>query len=435
MLRKKIDCFSLLLFSVVCIILGILTITHGNIVLKYNIYLLALIIVLAALYDFIKLIFKKENRKKLIENIIRIAVDLLFASIMINNTDLILASVTIFFGLYILLHSFLHLFNYFLYKINKIPGCFKLLIYNIVTFMLAIMLIFKPTDNIFYGQIIIGIYFVFLGLTKLSDFLVETIPTRFSNKIKSHIQIQLPILLAMFIPKQLISIINETLEIKEEESFVAIKTNQKADLEVIVHLATSGSASFGHVEICFQDKIYSYGNYDMHSRAFFDSIGDGVICIADRDRYINYVLEHKDRYLVVFGITLSEEEKKIVENRIHHLIHDHTIDYHPDLELYEHGYLPPGDYHDMSSDIYKLANGKFKKILKGRNKKFFVLKTNCVMVANSILNGIGKNIVAINGIISPGSYYDYLNNEFLKKNSNVITRKVYTKKTIKRIST
>lgn len=434
MLRKKIDCASLFLFSLICITLGILTITHGNIVLKYNIYLLAFIIVLTALYDFLKLIFRKENRKKLIESIIQIAVDLFFALIMVNHTDFILASVTIFFGLYILLHSFLHLFNYFLYKINKISGRLKLLIYNIVTFILAIMLILKPTDNIVYGQIIIGIYFVFLGLTKLSDFLVETIPTRFSNMIKSHIQIQLPILFAMFIPKQLISIINETLEIKQEETFTVTKTSQKPDLEVIVHLATSGSASFGHVEVCFQNKIYSYGNYDMHSRAFFDSIGDGIICIADRDSYINYILEHKDRYLVVFGIALSKEEKKEIRTRINHLIHDNTIDYHPDLELYEQGYLPPGDYHDMSSDIYKLANGKFKKILKGRNKKFFVLKTNCVMVANSILGGLGKNIVAINGIISPGSYYDYLNNEFLKKHSNVITRKVYTKKTIKRIS-
>lgn len=430
MLRKKIDCISLLLFSLVSIVLGILTITNGRLILRYNIYLLACIMVLTAIYDAITLIMKKDNRKKLIEISIRIIVDLFFAVIMIHNTDFILASLTIFFGLYILLHSFLHLFNYFLYTVNHMPGSFRILINHIITLLLAIILICNPNSNMLYAQIIIGVYFIFLGLSKLSDFLVEVVPTKFSNTVKSKIQIQLPILFAMFIPKQLISSINETLTIKKDDTvFEVAKKNTKPDIEVIVHLATTGSASFGHVEVCFENKIYSFGNYDMHSRILFDSIGDGVICIADRDAYINYVIENKDRYLVVFGIQLSSSEKELVKTRIDQLIHHNTIDYYPDLQLYEMGLLPPDNYTDMSSEIYKLANGKFKKIIKGKNKKFFVLKTNCVMVAKSILNSIGKDIIAINGIISPGSYYDYLNSEFLRKNSKVITRKVYTKQT------
>lgn len=428
MLRKKIDCISLLLFSIVSIVLGILTISNGRLILRYNIYLLACIMVLTAIYDAITLIMKKDNRKKLIEICIRIIVDLFFAVIMIRNTDFILASLTIFFGLYILLHSFLHLFNYFLYTVNHMPGSFRILINHIVTLLLAIILICNPNSNMLYAQIIIGVYFIFLGLSKLSDFLVEIVPTKFSNTVKSKIQIQLPILFAMFIPKQLISSINETLTIKkDDESFKITKMSAKPDIEVIIHLATSGSASFGHVEVCFENKIYSFGNYDMHSRILFDSIGDGVICIADRDAYINYVIEHKDRYLVVFGIQLDSSEKELVKTRIDQLIHHNTIDYYSDLQLYDMGLLPPDHYTDMSSEIYKLANGKFKKIIKGKNKKFFVLKTNCVMVAKSILTGIGKDIIAINGIISPGSYYDYLNSEFLRKNSKVITRKVYTK--------
>lgn len=434
MLRKKIDCFSLLLFSVVTIVLGILTIINGRLILTYNIYLLACIMVLIAIYDAITLVMKKDNRKKLIEISIRIIVDLFFAFVMIHNTGFILASLTVFFGFYILLHSFLHLFNYFLYTVNHMPGSFRILSNHIVTFLLAIILICNPSANILYAQIIIGLYFIFLGLSKLSDFLVEVVPTKFSNKVKSKIQIQLPILFAMFIPKQLINSINEILAVKrDDDSLLVTKKNATPDIEVIIHLATSGSASFGHVEICFEQKIYSFGNYDRHSRILFDSIGDGVICIADRDSYINYIIENKDRYLVVFGIKLDHSEKKLVKSRIDHLIHHNTIDYYPDLQLYEMGLLPPDNFNDMSSEIYKLANGKFKKIIKGKNKKFFVVKTNCVMVAKSILTGIGKDIVAINGIISPGSYYNYLNSEFLNKNSNVITRKVYTKQN-KRIS-
>lgn len=430
MLKKRVDLITLLIFSIACIILGILTMINGKLILRYNIYLIGSFLAIVAIYDFYQLLICEKEKKKLIEAILKLILDYIFAMLMFYKTDLILASITVVFGFYIFLHSALHLFNFFLYYNNHIKGCLKLFFHFIVTLVLSLLLILHPNQNIIYAQMIIGLYFIFLGVTKFNDFIVSIIPTKLSNKMKSHIQIQLPILFAMFIPKRLISLINETLEIKNDnENFRIIKKNTIPDIEVIIHLATSGSASFGHVEVCYQNKIYSFGNYDMHSRSCFDAIGDGVICIADRDSYIDYVLEQKNRYLVVFGIQLSKKEKELVEKRIKHLTLDNTIDYYPDLALFDMGLLPGGNYHDMSSEIYKLANGKFKKITTGKNKKFFVLKTNCVMVANSILNGIGKNIIALNGIISPGSYYDYLNNAFLNKNSNVITRTVYTKET------
>ena len=80
----------------------------------------------------------------------------------------------------------------------------------------------------------------------------------------------------------------------------------------------------------------------------------------------------------------------------------------------------------MSSDIYRYANGKFKKVIKGKWKTFFVLKTNCTGLVDAVLNGVGLCILKINGILTPGSYYDFLNQEFLKKQSNVIYRKIYT---------
>ena len=52
------------------------------------------------------------------------------------------------------------------------------------------------------------------------------------------------------------------------------------------------------------------------------------------------------------------------------------------------------------------------------------------MLAEHILGSLGKNVIAINGIIAPGTYYEYLNTEFKKKNTNVITRKIYTKQNI-----
>ena len=49
----------------------------------------------------------------------------------------------------------------------------------------------------------------------------------------------------------------------------------------------------------------------------------------------------------------------------------------------------------------------------------------------NILNGVGLHILEFNGLLTPGSYYDYLNREFLKKNGKVVYRKIYTNTTSK----
>jgi len=36
----------------------------------------------------------------------------------------------------------------------------------------------------------------------------------------------------------------------------------------------------------------------------------------------------------------------------------------------------------------------------------------------------------MNGIITPGAYYEYLNREFQKKNSMVVSRKIYNSKNV-----
>ena len=36
----------------------------------------------------------------------------------------------------------------------------------------------------------------------------------------------------------------------------------------------------------------------------------------------------------------------------------------------------------------------------------------------------------MNGVITPGTYYEYLNREFQKKNSMVISRKIYNQKNV-----
>ncbi len=425
MLKKTINSTTYFVSAMLFFIGSFLFIFRTGFTVNMLLYLLCLGILLDAILQCIQVLTKKQKLNMLV----RAFLDIGFALFIYWHPTFFQGSLSIILGIYLLVHAMIEAINYTLYKKNHIRGRLLVLIAFLVKFTLSLFLMLHPTAKYPYVMLIIGIYFGLYGISQLNSFISEMIPDHLKNKVR----ISLPILIAAFIPRKLITLINEILEKEPDETTIEAKkkNSKKADIEVIIHLANSGSAAFGHIEISFEGKTYSYGNYDMHSRKLFDAIGDGVICIADRDAYIQYALQNKKRYLVVFGMSLTQKEKEIVKNRIHKLITINVEDYYPDLQLAEMGKLPKGEYHDMSSEIYKLANGQFKKVTNGKWKKFFVLKTNCTGLVENILNGVGLHILEFNGLLTPGSYYDYLNREFLKKKGKVIYRKIYTNPTSK----
>ena len=420
MLKKTINSTTYFVSAILFFIGSYLFIFRTDFTVNILLYFLCLGILLDAVLQCIHVLTKKQKKNMLV----RATLDIGFSIFIYWHPSFFQGSLSIILGLYLFIHAIIEAINYALYKKNHIRGRLLILIAFLIKFTLSLFLMLHPTAKYPYVLLIIGIYFGLYGISQLNSFISEITP----NRIKNKVRISLPILIAAFIPRKLITLINEILENEPEETALEArkKTEKKGDIEVILHLANSGSAAFGHIEISFEGKTYSYGNYDMHSRKLFDAIGDGVICIADRDAYIQYALRNKKRYLVVFGISLTKEEKEIVKKRIHKLITTNVEDYYPDLQLAEMGKLPKGEYHDMSSEIYQLANGKFKKITSGKWKKFFVLKTNCTGLVENILNGVGLHILEFNGLLTPGSYYDYLNREFLKKQGKVVYRKIYT---------
>lgn len=425
MLKKTINSTTYFVSAILFFIGSFFFIFRTGFTVNMLLYLLCLGILLDAILQCIQVLTKKQK----LNTLVRAFLDIGFALFIYWHPTFFQGSLSIILGIYLLIHAMIEAINYALYKKNHIRGRLLVLIAFLVKFTLSLFLMLHPTAKYPYVMLIIGIYFGLYGISQLNSFISEMIPDHLKNKVR----ISLPILIAAFIPRNLITLINEILEKEPDETTIEAKkkNSQKADIEVIIHLANSGSAAFGHIEISFEGKTYSYGNYDMHSRKLFDAIGDGVICIADRDAYIQYALQNKKRYLVVFGISLTQKEKEIVKKRIHKLITTNVEDYYPDLQLAEMCKLPKGEYHDMSSEIYKLANGKFKKVTNGKWKKFFVLKTNCTGLVENILNGVGLHILEFNGLLTPGSYYDYLNREFLKKKGKVVYRKIYTNPTSK----
>ena len=58
-------------------------------------------------------------------------------------------------------------------------------------------------------------------------------------------------------------------------------------------------------------------------------------------------------------------------------------------------------------------------------KYYFVMTTNCVLLADRIIGKSGIDIVNMNGIITPGTYLSYFEEEYKKENSRVIEKHIY----------
>ena len=123
--------------------------------------------------------------------------------------------------------------------------------------------------------------------------------------------------------------------------------------------------------------------------------------------------------------SMTEEQKQSVRKQIG-LLTPLLIRWYPDGQLAAMGKPNRGAVDDYASRLYEATGARFYKFRSGRFKTYFVLGTNCVLLADRLIGASGSDIIHVSGIITPGTYYDYLNRQYLLQNSNVISRHAYT---------
>lgn len=421
-MKKRIN-YNFLIFGIIYVIIGIMTLIKGTTIPTIIIIVLGDLLLLKAFLSISSLIFKRKN--KMINTIAISITEIVFGIFLTFNTKLALSFISIIFALYLLIFAIINIIDLVLHLTNNISGKISLIINIIINIVFFFLLISSPYQNLEIALLIISIYLILYGINKIGDFITEIMPSSYKDKIKYELHLSLPIILVAIIPPQLIRKFNKTLNL--ENSYTNKNGDKKNDLEIIIHLAESGTAIFGHVDIAYENKVYSYGNYNRHSRTLFNSIGDGIFMIADKDKYIKYMVENQHRYLIVYGLDLTINQKKLLEKTIKENIHKNTIDWHSDIELYNNE-TRENKFTDMSSELHKYADATYKKVIKGKNKIFFVFKTNCTLVAETLTRPLGRAVLPISGIITPGTYYDCLEKEYKKNNSNVVSKNIYYNK-------
>lgn len=427
MYQRFVKSILFLIGGIFVVIAGILFIIKGVNLYENIIYIISTILFLTGILSILKYLIKRKD-----VNITKALISITVAFIMNIVPSIPLSILPITFALYLLLNSIICLLYYYLLYQVKESGRFIEIIKSIFYLLVSIPLLLYPIVNLKIVLIILGIYFILIGIYFIKDFLDMIISKKSKERLKRKIHLSLPIFITALIPystfKEINTYINSNQTIKKKLK----KSSNNYDLEIFVHVSGSGFGSVGHIDLYYNGKVISYGNYDMKSRKLGEALGDGVLFTCNsKEKYLQFCKLHSKKLLFGFGLKLSEKQKKRVNDKIKE-IEDNLEEWIPYYKraLNNKEKIGENEYNDYASSLYKMTGAKFYKFKKGKFKKFFILKTNCAMLVDTILGGAGTDIIRISGIIAPGSYYDYLYREFCKKNSFVVAYNIYVGKEI-----
>ena len=408
------------------VLLGLILMVTGTWLPVKVIRLVLFLAWIATVLDLVLRIFKKSQSTDTLGVAL---VKLLVLGYLLGSnlaTDVPIYILALVIGIYQIFHASINLVTYLLYRKNKIRPRFRFLLDGLVLVFLGGTSLLSSTGNSVFQLFVLGAYFFLYGVSNIRDgFLFEEEIGK--NHLKRRIRISLPIVLAALIPARTLAKINkfmqENADEREDIHLGMVKSGKTAELEIFVHTAeTSLFSAIGHVDICYQGRVISYGNYDPSSETLFGMVGDGVLYFCDRDKYIDLCKRESQKTLFGYGIDLTPEMEKAVQKKLAEL-KQLTIPWEPSADK-----IMTGDGKEDYTYAYKIrheTDGELYKFIKSKFKSYFVLSTNCVLLADTIVGQAGTDILSPKGFIAPGTYQAYLDREFEKPNSIVVSKHVY----------
>lgn len=419
--RKQLNLITNLLAGIGIITLGIIIVV-GSISMYEKV--VNLFVYVFIIYGISKLINFILNKKKVRtgQTLFQIIINILLGIVMLLFPRIPLSILPIVFSIYLFFNSVVKFINYYILKEINLKTRLKSLIFSIFFFMFSILFLFYPIEKLNLFIMIIGIYCILLGVNKIFEFIIDILSEKFKLKIRRKLRITLPAFYEAFMPLNELNLINKN-KLKEEKS-----NNNKYDLLVFIHLSNYGFNKFGHMDIMFDDKIYSYGNYDPSSLKLFNTIGDGILFIVENQKleYINFCIETSKKTIVEYGIKLTEKEKNNIRNRLNKIM-ENTYKWKPNAEKDK---KHKAKYKEYASKLYVRTKANFYKFNTSEYKKYFTLGVNCSYFVDNLMRNYIFEKLKLVGIISPGTYLEFLDENYRKKNSKVVSKKIYTKENI-----
>lgn len=372
------------------IIIGILAIITPT---KYINHFHLLLYFSTFIYTIIQIIISIKRKTFSYFNLIIAVINLIMAILISFYPNFYIKLLPIIIGIYIFIIGLARLITTFIYQ--DIPESrINILINSLIHFTFSIILFMNPTTNMKSFAFILGIYFILLGLSYIPK------GSHQNDNIKI---VQIPTIFQSLKPY------TDFIKI-DFEHYNNLDNDIKVDIEVLIHVRKNKRGVFGHADLIYNNKVYSYGNYDTKSYKLADAIGEGVLIEVDKQQYINYCKSY-GKTLFSFGIKLNNEEKHKVKKHFQNIMNNTYI--------FEKKDIAKGSYIDK---LNKNTNATFYKFKSGYYKNYFFLNYNCVKFIEEV---ISPELLDFTSIKTPGTLYTYLEELYLEKDSKIVRKIIY----------
>ncbi|HFR3774609.1 TPA: hypothetical protein ACHVGQ_000828 [Streptococcus suis] len=382
-----------------------------------------------ALYELSMTFFRK---KKLSESVIALVGKAVLFGILASldlAVQIPLYFAAIFVGIYQLFTALINFITFYLYRKDGVQPRIRYLIDGIWLSLLGSASLFVSGTQLVVQTIVIGGYLILYGLTNLRDgFLFEEAIEQ--QSLKRHVRLTLPLFLAALVPRMTLEKVNHYLADNKDQTAQSFYNSQKnitetPVLEIFVHVGEEGFGAVGHVDLSYKGQVYGYGSYDVLSERLGGAIGDGVLFKAERQAYVDFC-NQEGMTMLGYQLSLSPEQEEAIETRLAE-IDSLLIPWTPSPEKVS----KTADGQPIEMYAYRLKEAIHAELFKFRKSKFktyFVLSTNCVLLADSVIGQAGTDILGMRGFIAPGTYQSYLDQEYEKPNSLVVAKNIYYRK-------
>lgn len=371
------------------------------------------VLVLIGLLHIVNHLFIQKKEKITLITFVQLIVIVLLK--ILNQFTLISASIVVMIiGLYQMMIGLVYFITFILYVKHQVKGKYRYLFDSILLIGISIITILNPVKHLEGQYFILGVYLLFLSFRYLREGLFN-FNDKSKKDLRRKIRFHVPIVFEALIPGKAFDKVNELIN-RGVENVISNVEDYNDGFEIFVHATQGMQGATGHVDICIDNQVISYGCYDTLTTKFFGMISDGTLIKCNREEYLNFCKETKD---LVFGysVLLNSYQKKKILNKINE-IDQLLIKW--DLDVEEHKKMNTQAY-----QLYTKTSTQFYKFKKSKYKTYFIATTNCCVLADYIIGEMGSDILNMKGFITPGTYKNYLDQELNKENSFITDYRVY----------
>lgn len=409
--RNQIRNSSVLLSGLLILTLGTLLFFEANLIETVLVLINRIGVFILCLFQFVQFFMENTPSRKP-QHLWNAGFLLIINVLLWRIPEMRVAMIPFVYGLWAMISAISKAMIYYVYRIDDVHPRLWSLIDAIISLGFAFVLLFDPIPNMIRLLYVAGFYLLYAGLFQVLSGIQLVTYGVLGKKINSLFRLPLPHFVAMLYPQRVLNQL-QNLGVDVNTTFVPLGPHQ---LEILFHMKGKRSDNLGHLDMIYQNKVYSYGAHDPDHRHWNNSIGDGVLIVSEPQPYLDFCLKNEGKRMIGFVYNMDETQQVQFEKRLKALM-DRTSVWNP--EFNDRNPIP------YVQRLATATSASFYKFKLGYLKTYFAFGTNCVELVDHFIKDQNIGLFRLNGIITPGAYFDFLNKAYQLPNDKITQRRIY----------